>query len=179
MAFLNPLAPGSSPGWPTRNGTSPPIRRTMRPRWLRCRLTHMSALRGLLATETTSHDASKPICHFCPCLKPIGWLIGLGVHFGVQNSGSASDRAACSSGVATCAYARFFPDSEVVGLDIEHASLNCGQQLARTLRLQNVRFVQGDLLAPFSTDVEAYDLVVASCLSSPYRTRHSIRGSKS
>jgi len=25
----------------------------------------MSALRELLATETTSHDASKPICHFC------------------------------------------------------------------------------------------------------------------
>jgi len=68
----------------------------------------------------------------------------------------------CDNGVATCAYARFFPDSEVVGLDIEHASVNCGQQLARTLRLQNVRFVQGDLLAPFSTDVEAYDLVVAS-----------------
>jgi SAM-dependent methyltransferase len=68
----------------------------------------------------------------------------------------------CDNGLATCAYARFFPDSEVVGLDIEHASVNCGQQLARTLRLQNVRFVQGDLLAPVSTDVEAYDLVVAS-----------------
>jgi hypothetical protein len=25
----------------------------------------MNALRELLATETTSHDASKPICHFC------------------------------------------------------------------------------------------------------------------
>ena len=70
MAFLNPLAPGSSPGWPTRNGISLPIRRTMRPRRLRCLLTHMSALRELLATETTSHDASKPICHFWP------WLAG-------------------------------------------------------------------------------------------------------
>jgi len=66
MAFLNPLAPGSSPGWPTRNGTSLPIRRTMRPRSLWCLLTHRSALRGLLSTETTSHDASKPICHFWP-----------------------------------------------------------------------------------------------------------------
>jgi len=28
-------------------------------------LTHMSALRGLLATEPPSHAASKPICHFC------------------------------------------------------------------------------------------------------------------
>ena len=35
--ILNPLAPGSSPGWPTRNGTSPAIRRTMRPRRLRRR----------------------------------------------------------------------------------------------------------------------------------------------
>ena len=41
-----------------------PNRRTMRPRWLWCLLTHMSALREFLATETASHDASKPICHF-------------------------------------------------------------------------------------------------------------------
>jgi len=53
----------------TRNGTSLPVRRTMRPRWLWCLLTHMSALRELLATETTSHDASKPICHFCRSLE--------------------------------------------------------------------------------------------------------------
>ena len=37
----------------------------MRSRWLRCLLAHSSALRELLATESTSHDASKPICHFC------------------------------------------------------------------------------------------------------------------
>jgi hypothetical protein len=41
-----------------------PIRRTRRSRWLRCLLTHRSALRELLATEAASHDASKPICHF-------------------------------------------------------------------------------------------------------------------
>ena len=55
---LNPLAPGSSPGWPPRNSTSLPIRRTLAARCLRCLLTHMSALRELLATETASHDAS-------------------------------------------------------------------------------------------------------------------------
>jgi len=68
----------------------------------------------------------------------------------------------CDNGVTTCAYARFFPDAEVVGLDIVRASVKCGQRLARNLRLQNVRFVQGDLLTSISTDVEAYDLVVAS-----------------
>ena len=68
----------------------------------------------------------------------------------------------CDNGVTTCAYARFFPDAEVVGLDIVRASVKCCQRLARNLRLQNVRFVQGDLLTPVSTDVEAYDLVVAS-----------------
>ena len=67
---LNPLAPGSSPGWPTRNGASLPIRRTLAARWLRCLLTHSSALRELLATDPPSHDASKPICHFCL------WLLG-------------------------------------------------------------------------------------------------------
>jgi hypothetical protein len=75
MAFLNPLAPGSSPGWPTRTSISLPIRRTLAARRLRCLLTHIGALRELLATETTSHDDSKPICHFCP------WLVSL---FGVS-----------------------------------------------------------------------------------------------
>ena len=50
-------------------GISLPIRRTLNPGCLRCLLTHMSALRELLATGTTSHDASKPICHFCLSLE--------------------------------------------------------------------------------------------------------------
>ena len=41
------------------------LRRTLAARSLRCLLTRMSALRELLATETPSHSASKPICHFC------------------------------------------------------------------------------------------------------------------
>jgi hypothetical protein len=44
--------------------TSLPIPRTMRPRWLWSLLTHMSALRELLATDPPSRDASKPICRF-------------------------------------------------------------------------------------------------------------------
>ena len=39
-------------------------------RCLRCLLTHMSALRELLATDRPSHDASKPICRFW------SWLVG-------------------------------------------------------------------------------------------------------
>jgi hypothetical protein len=64
MAFLNPLAPGSSPGWPTRSSISLPIRRTLAARCLRCLLTYTSTLRGLLATDPPSHVASKPICRF-------------------------------------------------------------------------------------------------------------------
>ena len=59
-----------SPGWPTRNGISLPIRRTLPPRRLRCVLTDTSPFRALLAAGTPSHDASKPICHFCL------WLVG-------------------------------------------------------------------------------------------------------
>jgi hypothetical protein len=35
-------------------------------------LTYTSTLRGLLATETPSHDGSKPICRFCLSIEA-GW----------------------------------------------------------------------------------------------------------
>ena len=46
--------------------------RALAARCLRCLLTHMSALRELFATETPSHSASKPICHFC-LSREAGW----------------------------------------------------------------------------------------------------------
>ena len=64
------MAPGSSPGWPTRNGISLPIRRTLPRRRLRCVLTDSSPLRPLLVVDAPSHDASKPICRFWSCWGP-------------------------------------------------------------------------------------------------------------
>ena len=76
----NPLAPSSSPGWPTRSSISLPIRRALAARCLRCVLTYTSTLRALLATDPPSHDGSKPICRFW------SWLLA---HFDLPSLASA------------------------------------------------------------------------------------------
>ncbi len=63
-------------------------------------------------SETTSHDASKPICHFCPWLEAFG-----GLRLG--RAKVESDPSANSSTKVTSSYNRTWPELMRRGLDID------------------------------------------------------------
>ncbi|MDP4083250.1 MAG: class I SAM-dependent methyltransferase [Bacillota bacterium] len=50
----------------------------------------------------------------------------------------------CDNGIATCFYALLFPDSEVIGMDINENGLNCAKELAKQLKLSNISFLNID-----------------------------------
>lgn len=51
----------------------------------------------------------------------------------------------CDNGIVTCFIATLFPESEVVGVDIEESAISCAIALANQLGLTNVRFFQSDV----------------------------------
>lgn len=51
----------------------------------------------------------------------------------------------CDNGIVTCFIASLFPESEVVGVDIEPQAVACAEELANRLGLTNVRFFQSDV----------------------------------
>ena len=48
-------------------------------------------------------------------------------------------------GLVTCFVASCLPESEVVGVELSNAGVDCSKELAKRLELSNVEFVQGDL----------------------------------
>jgi SAM-dependent methyltransferase len=50
----------------------------------------------------------------------------------------------CDNGIATCFYGMLFPESEVVGIDIQENAIKCAKELATMLNLSNVTFVKMD-----------------------------------
>jgi len=55
--------------------------------------------------------------------------------------------AGCGTGRAPITYARKFPQTEVLGLDLSRASLAYGIRKARELKLSNIEFCQADILS--------------------------------
>lgn len=51
----------------------------------------------------------------------------------------------CDNGIVTCFLATLFPESEVVGVDIEEKAISCATELGNQLGLTNVRFLQSDI----------------------------------
>jgi ubiquinone/menaquinone biosynthesis C-methylase UbiE len=54
--------------------------------------------------------------------------------------------AGCGTGQQPLAIAAANPDAEVLGVDLSSASLAYAQRMAQELRIENIRFVQADLL---------------------------------
>jgi SAM-dependent methyltransferase len=50
----------------------------------------------------------------------------------------------CDNGIATCFYGLLFPESDVVGIDIQENAVKCANELAAKLKLSNVTFVKMD-----------------------------------
>jgi SAM-dependent methyltransferase len=50
----------------------------------------------------------------------------------------------CDNGIVTCFYGSLFPESEVIGIDIQENSIRCAKELASKLPLRNVSFVKMD-----------------------------------
>jgi SAM-dependent methyltransferase len=68
----------------------------------------------------------------------------------------------CDNGLATCFYAMLFPDSEVIGIDINENGISCAQSLAKKLNLRNVSFLKMDfrnILEHFSRN--SFDLITS------------------
>lgn len=51
----------------------------------------------------------------------------------------------CDNGIVTCFYAQLFPQSEVIGIDIQKNAIDCSTELAGKLNLTNVTFLKLDL----------------------------------
>jgi SAM-dependent methyltransferase len=51
----------------------------------------------------------------------------------------------CDNGIVTCFYALLFPQSEVIGIDIQKNAIRCSTELAEKLNLTNVTFLKLDL----------------------------------
>ena len=65
-------------------------------------------------------------------------------------------------GLVTCFVASCLPESEVVGIELSTAGVDCSKELAERLELSNVEFFQGDLHS-FELD-GSFDLVLSSAV---------------
>ncbi len=70
---------------------------------------------------------------------------------------------ACDNGILTCFYATLYPEATVVGIDKSEQGIACAQQLARRLKLPNVRFEVHNLLS-LGGDFpdQSFDLIVST-----------------
>lgn len=71
----------------------------------------------------------------------------------------------CDNGIATCFYARLFPTAQVIGVDRCPEGIACAKELARTLGIENVTFVQKDPFADENASAvitNGFDLVAMS-----------------
>jgi SAM-dependent methyltransferase len=69
----------------------------------------------------------------------------------------------CDNGVLTCFYAKLFPDSEVVGIDLYESSIDRAKELAEKLSLNNVSFQVLNLnQAPDAFRGPPFDIVTAT-----------------
>ncbi|WP_043931920.1 class I SAM-dependent methyltransferase [Bacillus sp. EB01] len=48
----------------------------------------------------------------------------------------------CDNGILTCFYASLYPETEVIGIDINEAGISCANALAQRLDLKNVKFIK-------------------------------------
>jgi SAM-dependent methyltransferase len=85
----------------------------------------------------------------------------------------------CGIGIAGCFCAKLYPEAEVVGVDCCKASIDCANQLAVKLGLQNARFHHADVLElPQAVGGQRFDRIFSTCvahevgglLSKPART---------
>lgn len=69
----------------------------------------------------------------------------------------------CDNGIVTCFMALLFPESEVVGVDIESSAITCATELASTLGLTNVSFIQSDIRDMEQTFLrnKSFDLILS------------------
>ncbi len=73
----------------------------------------------------------------------------------------------CDTGIQTCFFATFYPESQVTGVDQCEKSLQCAQKLAERLGLTNVRFAQATLPElPADLVNQKSDMVVSSFVAS-------------
>ena len=73
----------------------------------------------------------------------------------------------CDTGIQTCFFATFYPESQVTGVDQCEKSLQCARKLAERLGLTNVRFVQATLPElPPDLVSQKFDMVVSSFVAS-------------
>ncbi len=66
----------------------------------------------------------------------------------------------CDNGLLTCFCALLWPSAEVVGVDPCKAAIDCAQELAGLLGLQNVKFVQGSAESAHEKTSKRWDLVL-------------------
>jgi SAM-dependent methyltransferase len=76
--------------------------------------------------------------------------------------------AGCGTGNSAVALARAFPSLDVLGFDVCRRSLDLGSDAARAERLENVRFMEGDLL----TGVPAGPWDIILCMGVLHHTAH-------
>jgi SAM-dependent methyltransferase len=70
--------------------------------------------------------------------------------------------AACGNGFLTCFYAKIFPESEVIGIDNSSYAIECANEMAQRLKLQNVSFICMDLTGPeFLSLTGQFDIITA------------------
>lgn len=69
----------------------------------------------------------------------------------------------CDNGILTCFYGALYPRAAVVGIDRGERGIACARELAKRLRLANVRFETGDLLEPAGAFPDQdFDLIVST-----------------
>jgi SAM-dependent methyltransferase len=69
---------------------------------------------------------------------------------------------ACGNGFLTCFYAKIFPESEVIGIDNSSNAIDCANEMAQRLGLQNVSFKFMDATGPeFLSLTGHFDLIIA------------------
>jgi len=68
--------------------------------------------------------------------------------------------AGCGTGHRLAAVAKAYRKAQFTGLDISHAALDVGRQLAEKHQLKNLQFLQGDI-AQFPAD-EQFDLIIST-----------------
>lgn len=71
----------------------------------------------------------------------------------------------CDNGVVTCFYAWRYPEATIVGMDINASGIRCARELARTIGVSNVAFVESDIAHAGQHFGEGYFDVVTSLRS--------------
>jgi SAM-dependent methyltransferase len=125
-----------------------------------CRVSHYDSVE--------SHAIMSPNLDMATAIRSQYWgdrceaFLSWFVTAGLPRPGRILD-IGCDTGIQTCFFATFYPESQVTGVDQCAKSLQCAQRLAERLGLKNVRFVQATLPElPPDLVSQMFEMVVSS-----------------